>query len=381
MRANRVNLGGARIFLYATLALLLVTPACFLPTGRVWNVPPGEWTGALGGAARTPYLDEHVPADPSIVWERRFGRGYTDIPSIDDSLIIASNTAKSVTIANAVTGKRIWERRLHGAVVGALLRKNDRIYAVTQSRDGRVEALTVTRGAHAWNAKLNAPAAGGAVLVDSVIYAGNLRGELFALSAADGHRMWRVRLTDPLATSPVAWRNDLIVITNADSMLRIDRATGSVSAGIKLAGSSSADVALHGDVVLVTTHPGVVQAVHLPDLRIDWSAPLGSPILAAPALDGNGDAYVLTRAADVWRISATGAATRIAQLGGAATESLTLTADGLLVGRLDGSVLFLHRDGTTVWQRSFTHSVRAPVAVSNGAAYVPLGDGRMVMLK
>jgi outer membrane protein assembly factor BamB len=386
-RPDRVNLrvlmrrAIPRLPLYATSGAVLLTAGCFHPTGIVHNAPPGDWTGPLGDARRTPYLTEHVPAEPVIAWEERFGRGYTDVPVVVGDLIFASSTAKSATVANAVTGKRIWERRLNGAVVGALLRKDERVYAVTQSREGRVEALTVERGAHAWNVKLNAPAAAGGVLVDSVIYAGNIRGEFFALSIADGHRIWRIRLPAPPATAPVPYGSDLVVVTNNDSLVLVDRATGRTSPGMKLPGSVSAPVSLHGDRLLIATQPGLVQAIHLPDLRVEWSVPVGASVLAAPGVDTSGDIYVLTRDADVWRITAQGAPARIAQLGGAATESFTLTADGMLIGKLDGSVYFLKRDGSTLWERNFAHSVRAPIAVNKGVIYVPLGDGRRVMLR
>ncbi len=367
--------------LAALLAASVMQSACFNPARPVAKVGSGIWPETLGAASRTPYLTERVPSNPTIQWEGRFGRGYTDVPAVDAQLLIASSSAKTVTVVDATKGSRYWERRFNGPIAGALLRLDDRLYGATQSRDGRVESVSVARGRHAWTFKMHSPAVGGALLRDSVIYAGSERGDMFALHIDGGTQLWKIRLPSPIATPPVAWGSDLVLITTRDSMLRVDRATGRMQPGVHLPGSSSAPVALDGDRMLVPLHPGVLHAIALPGMTTQWSVVVGAPILAAPAIDTNGDAYVLTRTADVWRIEPSGAARRIAALGGAATSSLTLTADGLLVGTLDGVVHMMQRDGTILWQRTFPRSVRSPVAVHGGAIYVPLGDGRLVMLR
>ncbi|MEO5511355.1 MAG: PQQ-binding-like beta-propeller repeat protein [Longimicrobiales bacterium] len=369
-----VNLGTSLI---ATLTL----SACLHPARPVTKVDDAVWSATLGSAARTPYIDEHVPADPSIQWQERFGRGYTDMPAVQGELVIASSTAKTVTVANVRTGRRYWERRLNGMIAGALIRYNDRLYAATQSRDGRVEALLVSRGSHAWTVKMHAPAVGGALLVDSTLFVGSERADLFALHIGGGQQLWRVRLPAPLVATPVAWGSDLFLLTVRDSLLRVEQSTGRQQPGIRIAGSSSAPMALQGDRLLLPVHPGMLQAIHLPDMRLEWAAAVGAPILAAPALDTNGDVYVLTRTAEVWSIDDNGKATRIAALGGAAASSMTLTTDGLLIGTLDGVAHMLRRDGTVLWTRSFTHSIRSPIAVSEGSLFVPLGNGGLVMLK
>jgi hypothetical protein len=100
-----------------------------------------------------------------------------------------------------------------------------------------------------------------------------------------------------------------------------------------------------------------------------------------PVLDRDGTAYVLTEAASVYRIAPDREAERVAALGGAARASLALASNGLLVGRLDGALFFIRRDGTVVWREDFDDSIDAPVAVYRGAVYVPLLRGELVMLR
>jgi hypothetical protein len=91
--------------------------------------------------------------------------------------------------------------------------------------------------------------------------------------------------------------------------------------------------------------------------------------------------FVLTRDAGVWQISQSGAAHRIAGLGGAATGALTAIRDRLLVGRLDGVLFLLDLDGNTLWQHDFEDSIVAPVAVRDGNLFVALLRGDLIKLQ
>ena len=365
----------------AALLVALACAGCLKPARSITRIDAFEWSGTLRDAARTPYLDQAVPADPEIQWEERFGRGYTDVPAVQGDLLVASSTAKTMTVALAQSGRKYWERRTNGPVIGGVIRLDDRVYIATQSRDGRVEAFTLARGRHVWTFRMSSPAAAGAVLRDSVLYVGSQRADLYAIHIDGARQLWRTRLPSPVAAPVVAHGVDLYVMTAADSLIVVERATGRIKPGVRLAGSASAPFALQDDRIVIPVHPGAIQAVRLPGLSVEWTTHLGAPILAAPALDRDGSVYALTRVGDVWRIDTAGNRQRIAQLGDAATGSLTLTADGILAGKLDGTLVMLRRDGTEVWRRKFEHSLQSPVAVSGGSIYVPLADGHMVMMR
>ncbi|HEX6694970.1 MAG TPA: PQQ-binding-like beta-propeller repeat protein [Longimicrobiales bacterium] len=365
----------------AALLLVLSTAGCLRPPHAVTRIDSFVWSGTLRDATRTPYIAERTASDPAIQWEQRIGRGYTDVPAVQGELLLATSTAKTMTVVNAETGRRYWEHRTNGPVIGGLTRLDDRVYAATQSRDGRVEAFTLARGRHLWTFRMHSPATAGALLLDSVLYVGSQRGDLFALHIDGPKQLWLTRLPSALAAPVVSFGGDLYALTARDSLLAVDRESGRMRGGVKMAGSASAPFALQGDRLIVPVHPGLVQAVRLPDMRIEWTAQLDAPILAAPALDSDGTFFLLSRIGDVWHVDAGGGATRIARLGNAATGSLTLTADGILAGMLDGTLIMLRRDGTEIWRRKFDHSLQTPVAVKDGAIYVPLADGHMVMLR
>ncbi|MGH7466050.1 MAG: PQQ-binding-like beta-propeller repeat protein, partial [Longimicrobiales bacterium] len=109
-----------------------------------------------------------------------------------------------------------------------------------------------------------------------------------------------------------------------------------------------------------------------------WRHTLDAPVLAAPVATDDG-VFALTRDAVLFRLGA-GSARRIVALDGAATESLTITADGALVGTLDGRIVFVRRDGTLVWEERLDGSVRAPAVVHESEVYVGTLNGRLVKL-
>jgi hypothetical protein len=59
---------------------------------------------------------------------------------------------------------------------------------------------------------------------------------------------------------------------------------------------------------------------------------------------------------------------------------LTLTADGLLVGLLDGRLQLIRRDGSIVWQEKLPGSLRAPPAVRGSNIYAATLNGRLIKL-
>jgi outer membrane protein assembly factor BamB len=89
--------------------------------------------------------------------------------------------------------------------------------------------------------------------------------------------------------------------------------------------------------------------------------------------------FVLTRGAELLRLGSV-RAQRIAAVGGAATESLTVTANGALIGTLDGRLTFVRHDGTRVWEERFEGSIRAPAAVHRSVVYVGTLTGRLIKL-
>src|SRR5690606_1638161 len=245
------------------------------------------------------------------------------------------------------------------------------------------------RGRTAWDRTIGASPFP-PLIVEGAVYFATARGELVALGVEDGDELWRTRLRGSAASTPVHHGDGILVATVRDTLYRLDRASGRITARAPLPATVSAAPALVADTLYLPLQTGDLVAYRLPGLEELWRAPFGAPILAAPVAGPDGSLYVLNRNAEVWRVrrgaragerTASLAGERIASLDGAARASLAVAQGRLLVGRLDGRLFLLEADGRVVWERDFEDSIAAPVTVADGALYVPLLGGTIVKLR
>jgi outer membrane protein assembly factor BamB len=205
---------------------------------------------------------------------------------------------------------------------------------------------------------------------------------VLALNAADGEERWSSRLPAPAATTPVPYRDLLLVAARNDSIYALTRANGRIVARAPIGGHASAPPALAGDTLYLPLEAGGIVALGLPAMARLFRAGGSAPVLAPPALGADGTVYFLDSSAELWKLPpGSASASRLASLGGAARGGLTLTASGLLVGRLDGVLTLVRLDGGTTWTTRLDGSIAAPAAVVGGAAYVPLQGGRIVKIQ
>ena len=378
------KLDGARkgVNFAAFAAALLVAAACGRPLRPVPPLQPsGDWPTVLGNAQRAGFAAERAPEAPEEVWRADIGRGLTTPLLAEGPVVIATTGNRMVAVLNAETGEHYWEKRLDGPVTGGVVRRGTRLIVASEDRNGKAYALGLERGRTAWDRTIGASPFPPLIVEDAVYFA-TARGELVALAVEDGDELWRTRLRGSAASTPVHHGDGILVATVRDTLYRLDRASGRITARVPLHATVSAAPALIGDTLYLPFQTGDLVAYRLPGLEELWRAPFGAPILAAPVAGPDGSLYVLNRNAEVWRVRrGARAGERIASLDGAARASLAVAQDRLLVGRLDGKLFLLEADGRVVWEREFDDSIVAPVTVADGALYVPLLGGTIVKLR
>lgn len=359
--------------LCATLALT----GCLRPPRAVPDMPEGEYYGRGAEPRHAAFLDERVPEQVRIQYESSFSRGIPVTPLLQDDMMVTVVSGGAIAVASAESGDRYWSRRFNGAIAGRALRVGNRLILATHHRKGGLVALDIRRGRRSWDREFDGRAAAEPVHHRGVIYLATDRGELFAVDATTGAVQWQARIGRLVEQPPLALTDEIIVAAR-DTLYRVAAGDGTVVARHAIAAAPTAPLAAAGDTIIVATQDGVVVAYSGRGAREIWRQDTGAPVLAAPVVAEDG-VWVLNRQAEVWRLTAT-SAERVAALEGTATESLTLTAGGLVVGTLDGVVTYMRRDGSIVWQEKVRGSVRAPVAVHQGAVYVPTLAGRIVKL-
>jgi len=358
---------------------LLILAACHPP--RVAPpLPPGEWTSTLGGPARAAYAHERLAAQPREDWRKSVDRGLATALQVHGSVILATTTGRAVVALDAETGMQYWSRRFSGPIAGTALRRNDIVYVVTGDRENRVHAIQVRRGRGLWSKRVGTTRVE-PLLLDSLLVLAQEDGEVAAILASNGTPVWRSTLGAPPAVAPVAAAGQLFVATTRDTLSRMDPATGQVTARLALPSTASGPALVAGSHILLPLHSAQVIAIRVDgEPRIDWRADVGAVVLA-PIAAVEGAFFTLNRDADIHRMDGSGAVSRIAQLGGAASGSFVAVGPHLVAGRLDGSLSCVDTAGQTVWEQKLGDSVIAPVAASQGVLYVPLLRGHVVRLR
>ena len=362
----------------AGLLLIFILAGCN-PPRRLPAVPPGEWTGHLGGANRSPYAGETVTPAFEIEWRKEIGRGVAAPVQVHGDVVVAATTSRTIVVLNATSGMQYWSRSFRSPIAGAPLKHGDRVFLGTGDRERKMHAVEITRGRGIWSREVG-PIRVEPILADDRLIVVADDGTVRALATDDGRVLWSAHIRGVPAAPPVPWSSHVLMATSADTLYRITTATGEITARRAIPGTVSAPPLLDGDRIVLPFQSGRLAGYGLPALDSLWSVDLGAPIQAAP-VTANNTMFVLTRDAVVWQISKNGAAHRIAALGGAATGALTAIRDRLLVGRLDGVLFLLDLDGNTLWQHDFEDSIVAPVAVHEGNLFVALLRGDLIKLQ
>ena len=387
LRRAAASAGGGKLFrtrgavnsrrLAVVLLAAVLAGGCLRLPRALLDAPAGDYMGRSSDPRHAMFVNERVPDQVSVGYVENFGRALPIMPLIQSDLLITVVSGGSIMTATASTGKRYWSRRFNGSIVGHPLRLDNRVIFVTHHRSGSMVALDLSRGRRRWHLEFDGRPATEPAYAEGTVYAPLDNGQLIAVNAEHGTEQWKARIGFLVTQPPLVLGNELAVAAR-DTLYVLDRATGTVAHRRVLAGAPTAPLAAAGDTLIVATQEGVIVAYAERGAREIWRHDVEAPVLAAPVVADDG-IWVLNRRAEVWRLSAR-TAERVAALGGAATESLTLTADGLLVGMLDGSMTFLRRDGRVVWQEKVPGSVRAPAAVHGGAVYIATLNGRIVQL-
>jgi len=379
LRVSRQTM--CRLSLLAATCLLALTAGCSR-TARPVPVPDTlePWATTLETARRDAWLSERAPERPEAAWTVELGRGVISPLAIEADLLFATTVDRRLIVIATGTGSIFWERRLAGAATAGAVFDRNSVFVGGQDREGAAEAYELARGFLVWRKEIEPPLAA-PLLHAGVTYWGTETGHLYALAASDGSRLWRVNLAGGIVGSPVVEGDDLLVVTNADTLYRIEMRTGRTAARLPLPSTPTTTPAYDGSRLHLPMHDTTHVVVDVSSWSVASVDRLDSPARAIPVLDADGTAYLLTENASVYRVGPAGGIDRIAALDGAARASLALAANGLLVGRLDGALFLLRRDGTTVWREDLDDSIEAPVAIYRGAVYVPMLRGDLTMLR
>ena len=228
-----------------------------------------EWSNPGGYASNALY---HLEAAGPLhqIWSQQAGKGsdsdsrLTAPPIVAGGSIYVLDAAAHIYAFNAQTGKPLWDRNLAPVGEGSFL--NDATFGML----GKDSTVDPTKGA------------GGGLAIDGgKLFATTGFGNVIAMSASDGKRIWSIDLGVPILNAPVASGGRVFVSSQDNHFYAIAQADGrklwdhqgiGESAGIL----ESTSAAVAGEFVIVPYSSGELYALRVQNGRPAWNDMLTS---------------------------------------------------------------------------------------------------------
>lgn len=339
----------------------------------------GTLPPSIGGAAR-PIPPTTVPDSVVEAWRREVGPSVPGPIAVGDSVVLVGTGNGRVLALSTATGERFWRRKFTGSATSGVVRRGNELFIASDHRLGRLYRLRLVDGEREWESEVGGAPFPPLPLGDR-LYAATRGGDVVALDARTGAERWRRSLDAPIGGAPVA-HGAALLVPAADTLLWLDLETGERVAQLPMGAHASADPVVSADRLHLPLESGEVVAVDLRSRKPAWRTGLGEVAHARPVAGDDGALYVLTRAAELWRVRPEdGAAERAASFDASARASLAWAGDRLLVGLLDGVLVAVTPEGERVWSRHLGEPIVSPAVAWAGAVYVPLLGGTIVKLE
>ncbi|GAA1165698.1 PQQ-binding-like beta-propeller repeat protein [Nocardioides aquiterrae] len=157
---------------------------------------------------------------------------------------------------------------------------------VLAETDGTVSA-TDALGQVRWRIRLADPVVTTPALAGPVVLVADAEKDVWALDATDGTARWVRRLGDVVSASPAVGPTAAVVTTEDGAVTALDLATGAPVWSTGLGAPAYGAPALAGDRVVVVDRSGTVTGLDVTDGHVSWTRTLeGEPVSAPVLADG-----------------------------------------------------------------------------------------------
>lgn len=329
------------------------------------------WAAYLGNGQRAPFVSQRVsPEPPSVVWSTSIGSGVQGMPVVTDEVVITASSDRHIQTTSRQDGSTFWRKRMDGPPVSPLV-IGEVIYVATEN-DGRLRALRLDEGDDLWKRDFP-PVAVPIWTAGDTLYAASEQGRLIAVST-DEHEeqpFWSARFPGPPNAGPLIV-DDWAVYVSFDSLYLVDRFSGLRRSAAHSPEVFVGEAATDGDRIYLATERGSLLSWKLPDLELVWQTSGLGNFLAGPVISQD-DGYAVTRSGNIVRFDRRDGSIRvIADADGTVAAPPIVVENGVLLGTLEGNLLFYSRDGDSIWSIDLEGSIDNPFAVHEGRIIVAM---------
>jgi len=218
-------------------------------------------------------------------------------------------------------------------------------------------------------------------VVNGVVYFGSDDGNVYALNASTGTKLWSFATGNPVDSSP-AVANGVVYIIGGINVYALNAGTGAKLWSFATGSLAITSPAVANSVVYVGSDDHNVYALNASTGAKLWSFTTGDGVRSSPAV-ANGVVYVGSVDKNVYALNATTGAKLWSFAAGPVEFGSPAVANGVVyIGSGDGNFYALNAStGAKLWSFAthFTLGESAP-AVANGVVYIGSFDGSLYAL-
>jgi outer membrane protein assembly factor BamB len=267
-----------------------------------------------------------------------------------------------------------WKHPTGYGVISSPAVVNGVVYFGATDMNGNLYALKASTGAKLWSAVTSKIVVSSPAVANGVVYVGSYDDNVYALNASTGAYLWLTDIGDLVVSSPTVANGVVYVGALTGCLSALNASTGGYVWGYCTNGVIASTPAVANGVVYVGSNDGNVYALNSSTGALLWSYPVGggsSPLLA------NGVIYV--GADNVYALNArTGA--KLWSYATGVQSSLAVAKGVVYAGSGAGTVYALKAStGAKLWSYGTGGAISSP-AVANGVVYVGSNDHNVYAL-
>jgi outer membrane protein assembly factor BamB len=250
------------------------------------------------------------------------------------------------------------------------------------SDDGNVYALNAGTGAKLWSYTTAGIVTSSPAVVNGVVYFGSSDSNVYALNAGTGTKLWSFATGSNVYSSPAVTNGVVYIGSDNGNMYAL-----SASTGAKIWSFATGDIvfsspAVANRAVYFGSEDGNIYALNASTGAKLWSFNTGVAVQASPAV-ANGVVYVSSNSPTMYALNAsTGAKMWSFNTTGPVFSSPAVANGIVYFGSEDGNLYALNAStGAKLWSSvTGPNGFECSPAVANGVVYINGGDGNMYAL-
>jgi outer membrane protein assembly factor BamB len=294
------------------------------------------------------------------------------------------NPYETVLAVNNVGGLQVKWKNPIGSYLSAIESSPAVVNGVVYfgSDDGNVYALNASTGAKLWSYTTGSYVFSSPAVVNGVVYVGSVDGNMYALYANTGAKLWSYA-SGPVDYSSPAVANGVVYFSSFDNnFYALNASTGAKLWSYTNTHSSTSSPAVANGVVYVGSEDNNVYALNASTGARLWSYATGGPVIYSSPAVVNGVIYIGSADHNVYALNASTGAKLWSYSTVDIIESSPAVVNGVVyIGSGDGNVYALNAStGVKLWSYDTHGFVESSPAVANGVVYVGGGDGNVYAL-